>query len=204
MSEANPFETQDDETPNETGAGGGTGTDSANLAEVRAALKREEKRRKELEDKLKAYDAEKRDAKVLEAFTTAGLTDKQAKLFSKLNPDTVDVTPDTIKSFAEEYGYELPATSDGAADEAAVAAAAAQTQKPDAPAPTGFKPVTTGTTDPGLGVMSLEDAKKAIADGRYDEVNKLYQEGKVEKMDRNDDGSPKVDWLEGVPDFLRK
>lgn len=187
MPDVNPF-LLDDEDDDETDAtGGDTSPDSKNFKEVRAALRRADKERKAALEELEALkkfkaevDETARKATIESTFKSVGLSEKHATLYAKLNPDG-DVTEDAVKAFAVEY--ELP-TSAGEAVTPPV--------KDE-----GFKPVIPGST-PAVGVISIEDAQKLIREGKYDEAQKLYSEGRVEKAERKDDGSPNVDWLEGI------
>lgn len=115
-----------------------------------------------------------------QTFKTVGLNEKHAALFAKLNPE-VEVTAEAVTAFATEYELPITAPAEG---EAAPAPAASS----------GFTPVTTPAA-PASGTISIEDARKLIREGKYDEAQKLYSEGRVEKLERDANGSPVVDWL---------
>lgn len=75
---------------------------------------------KSLERKIKAYEKELEDLRTFKGtyeaeakagtagkiFSQLGLSEKQAKLFLKVNPDA-DVTEQAARDFAEEYGFEV-------------------------------------------------------------------------------------------------
>lgn len=164
-----------------------------NFAELRKAYNRAEKERKALAaeiEELRTFRAEiterETQARVQSVFEEVGLNPAHAKLFKALNPDVGPdgVTAEAVAAFASEY--QLVTTSGEPVSE------------PE-PKTEGFKPVATPSgSGTGPAVMSLDDAKQLIHEGRYDEVNKLYQEGRVERMERDANGAPVVDWLEGM------
>lgn len=79
-----------------------------------------------------------------EAFKALGLTEKQADLYLKLNADG-EVTAETVKTFAEEYGFK-------AADETIDEKKEEQDQKP------GWSPTVTGAAGgPVLSDAQYED-----------------------------------------------
>jgi len=165
---------------------------NANFAALRKHAKELDKTRKEqaaeLEElrKLKAdVEQAKRISDASTAFKEAGLNEKHAKLFEATNAGA-EITAEAIKAFAEEYG--LGTVVEKPADEV--------TPAPE-PAREGFKPVTTGT-HVDTGQLSIDDASKMIREGKYDEVQKLYEQGRVTKLERDANGAPVVDWLEGM------
>lgn len=164
-----------------------------NFADLRKAYNRAERERKALAteiEELRTFRTEvtekETQAKVQHVFEEVGLNPAHAKLFKALNPEVGSdgVTVETVAAFAKEYA--LVTTTGEALPE--------PEQKPE-----GFKPVaTTSGSSSGPAAMSLDEAKVLIHQGRYDEVNKLYQEGRVEKLERDANGAPVVDWLEGI------
>jgi peptidoglycan hydrolase-like protein with peptidoglycan-binding domain len=145
------------------------------------AAKAEKKRADEAEAKLAVYLQKERDQAVASVFTEVGLDEKKQALFLRVNPDldTEAITADAVKAFANEYGL---TTSSGETVEEPVAT------------PEGFAPAATPVAgDPT--VISIDDAAKLIREGKYDEAQKLYEQGKVEKLPRGEDGAPIVDWL---------
>lgn len=183
MSDLNPFDDLDDDL-NETGGDGGT--DSNPVKQVREALKRERQRAKELETQLNelaafkaSIEEKQRDEVLTVTFKEVGLNEKHAALFKKLNPEA-EITADAVRAFASEY--ELPTVSGDVVT------------PPEAPAPTGIRPVVTGSSAPDLGTVTIEDAAKLPPE----EASRLLAAGRVERVPKDEGGSVAIDWLEGM------
>jgi hypothetical protein len=186
---ANPFDPADDDLDeDETGTDGETGAASKNFTDLRKWANKRDREAKTFEKELEglrdfklSVESKQRIEAVKSAFDEVGLNPKHAALFAKLNGEN-EVTVDTVKAFAAEY--ELPTVQ------------GEQVVTPD-PKASGFTPVVTGAT-PDPSMLSLEDAQKLIREGKYDEAQKLYESGRIVKMERDANGAPVVDWLEGV------
>jgi len=131
------------------------------VKQLRDALKAKDKERKELLTELEELRSFKQEmahresvANAAKVFSAVGLSEKQAELFIKLNPEA-EVNPETVREFAESYG--LPVSEKEASQ--------------DVP----FKPVEGGV--PADGKLSRDDlsalyrenpaaALKALQDGR--------------------------------------
>jgi hypothetical protein len=103
-------------------------------------------------------------------------------------------TSEEIKALVlESFAVAAPAPADPAAGDSGAAPAA-----PAAPAPgsEGFTPVTTGQAAP-LQTLSLEDVDKLLRAGDTEAAQKAWDEGRVERLAKNEDGSIQIDWLEG-------
>ena len=153
----------------------------AKLKELNSSLKAERTEKEELLT-FRTETVEKAKANAIgSAFKEAGLSEKQVPLFKSLNPDVApeDVTKEAVLTFAAEYDLPL--------------ASGEQAEKPK-PKEEGFTPVTTGNA-PSEGIISIEEASKMIREGRYDEAQKLYEQGRVQKFERDANGAPIVDWL---------
>lgn len=167
----NPFDTSDDDE-NETGADGGTGAESQNMADLRKYAKSLEKKYGQAEKevaRLSEFEStvlgERREQAVQGAFTEVGLNPKHAELFKRLNTEG-EVTVDAVKAFAAQY--EL-ATVQGE-----------QVENPPAAPPAGFTPVTAGSPAP-LAKMSMDDVNKLLSDGQLAAVQEAFTKGLVEK-----------------------
>ncbi len=177
MTDENPFELDDE---NETGADASAGSDSASMKELRDAYKRIEKENKAFKADQAKREADSRNALVASTFKEVGLNEKHATLFAKVNPE-VEVTADAVKAFAAEYDL---TTSDGGTVDAPA----------PVDAPSGPKPVMTGSAAPDLGTLTPEEAMKLPVEER----NKLKEAGRIESLPHNEDGSLAIDWLEGI------
>lgn len=103
---------------------------------------------KKLERQLKALTTENEELKAFKSaaetetlknttasiFKELGLTDKQAELYTKVNPDVL-ATPELAKAFATEYGWQLPEVEES--EEEGESAPFAPLPTSGAPAPTG-------------------------------------------------------------------
>lgn len=154
----------------------------AKVRELNSTAKEKDAELEELRTFKASQVAAQKSEAIGNAFKEAGLSEKQVALFERVNPDLdpASVTKEAVLAFAAEY--ELPLKSTG--------------ETPEAPAPKdeGFTPVQTGTP-PAEGKISIEEAAKMIRDGRYDEAQKLYEQGRVETLQRDSNGAPVVDWL---------
>lgn len=187
-----PFLLEDGDEGNENAPSGDNTQDNKNFAELRKAYNKAEKERKVLlaeVESLRTFQAEVKtrvtEDKLNSVFTEVGLNPAHAKLFRALNPEVEveAITPEAVATFASEYQL--------------VTIAGAPAEKPE-PKAEGFKPVAASGGPVGEGILSIEDATKLIREGRYDEAQKLYEAGRVQKAEKDANGAPIVDWLEGV------
>jgi tetratricopeptide (TPR) repeat protein len=151
------------------------------VRELSSTAKERETELEELRTFKAAQVAAQKSEAIGNAFKEAGLSEKQVALYERVNPDVdpATITKDAVLAFAAEYDLQL-----------------ASGEQAEAPAPKeeGFTPVTTGTP-PAEGKLSLADAQKLIREGKYDEAQKLYEQGRVETLQRDENGIPVVDWL---------
>lgn len=170
MMSENPFELPVEEENEDNGAP----TETSSIAELRKAYNRAEKRAaaaekaaQELAAFREAVIEEKRETALTAAFTAVQLNPAQAKLFKLANPniEVEAITTEVVLQFAAENG--LVAVSGDA-----VAAPAA--------APSGYKPVVTGSAPP-LASYTTADIEELMARGDFEAVNRAYKEGRVQK-----------------------
>jgi len=198
MSEANPFGTEDGTDPDETGADGGTGADSKNLADVRAWGRGRDKAAKDAQAaadaalaKVAAFETKEAAGKVFDTLKGLNIApDKAPEVMATLG--TSESVRDAVLEAFKSSGAVAPA--DPAAGDAGAAPA-----EPAAPAAgsEGFTPVSPGSPAP-LTKLTLADVDKLLREGDNDAVEKAWAEGRVERLAKNDDGSLQVDWLEGM------
>lgn len=167
----NPFDLieDDEEETNENEVEAGESNKS--FADLRKAYKARDRQVKALEKELEPLrefktqvEAERRNVALETVFKEVGLSPKHAVLFSKVNPEA-EITPEVVQSFAAEYDL-ITQTGEGV-------------QAPEQQ-PVGFNPVTTGSPAP-VGMLSHEDVKQLLAQGRQAEVEKAYEQGRIEK-----------------------
>lgn len=116
-----------------------------------------------------------REQEAGKVFAELGLSEKQAKLFLKTNPDT-EVTKDSIKEFAVEYGLGIQQSEE---DDAV-----------DSQTSDTFVPVTSGGT-PVRNVLNREQFESLKRTDMAAAV-KAVQEGRVEGFRSKLDGSSAV------------
>lgn len=116
-----------------------------------------------------------REVQAGKVFTELGLSDKQAKLFLKTNPDT-EVTKDSIKAFAVEYGLGIQESEEDAAL--------------DAQTSDSFVPVTSGG-NPVRNVLNREQFE-ALKRTDMGAAVKAVQENRVEGFQAKLDGNSAV------------
>jgi peptidoglycan/xylan/chitin deacetylase (PgdA/CDA1 family) len=107
----------------------------------------------EYDSKLKATTAET-------VFKDLGLTEKQAALFMKVNPDT-DPSPASAKAFAEEYGFTVTENDESTEEEGS------------------FTPTPTTSGVPAPGKIWESDEWYKLYDSNPQEAMKLAAQGRV-------------------------
>lgn len=120
--------------------------------------------------------AELREFKATTMFTGNGLTEKHAELFLKTNPEA-DITPDVVKTFADEYGLAVQAQEGGQEPPPE-----AKKENPDSGAAAlagAAGSSTAGSTPAEQAKISRADYEKLL-ESNPSEAAKLFVEGRVE------------------------
>ena len=153
-------ESEEEETPG----------DSAPMKQLRAHgrklqkdLKAQEAELTELRTFKTTTELASRELQAGKLFTELGLSDKQARLFLKTNPDT-EVTKDSIKEFAVEYGLGIQESEEDATLDA-------QTSDTFVPVTTGGNPVRSTLNREQFEALKKTDMAAAV---------KAVQENRVE------------------------
>lgn len=173
-----PFGGADDDDDTDEGAGTTSGSkdDNKSIKDLRSAVRRAEKAEKaalaELEP-LRAFKAERdateRAAAITSAFEEAKLNPTHSKLYAALNPEA-EVTADSVRQFATEYGL-----IDTAGADADVASGAVVQSK-------GWTPVTIDDGTRGATTVSRAEWLKLAATDQK-RAEQLFLAGRVDLSD---------------------
>jgi hypothetical protein len=159
--------------------------ESQNFKDLRDYAKRIERENKAFEKQvaeLSEFKTQVTAARKAETLKSAGLTEKHAALFLKVNGD-VEVTPEGIQAFVTEY--ELPVASAGSPPEESVVQTPAAFEDgqireltPQAPVP-GFAP-TPVAGQPSQRVITELDEAQALAVSNPNEYMRLKEAGRIQ------------------------
>ena len=178
MAEPNPFDfdNEDDETTVPQ-----AGSENANFKQLRDYAKKQERELKTMQREVERLKPFETQAKV-NTLKNAGLSEKHAALFEKVNPGA-DVTPELVQSFVTEY--EIPVASTETATEVETLAP----EQPEfqvgeirdlTPAPTpGFAPTPEAGQPSQRIVTDIEEAQK-LAVANPAEYARLHQAGRIQ------------------------
>lgn len=158
VAEVNPFLDDEDENPQ---------AENVNFKQLRDYARKIEKelkaRDKEVEA-LRQFKSEADSRAKAETLKSAGLSDKHASLFLRVNPET-DITPELVQAFVSEY--EIPVASQSAQEPNEVETPAVPQDgqiielKPETQSPRpGFSPTPNADSPIGSVITELEAAEK--------------------------------------------
>lgn len=168
-----PFNADDDDDDDDDVIGGQGG--NATIKELRRRIREQNKALKEAQtaaaelEELRTFKAEReqaeRTASLKDVFTGIGLSEAQIGLY----PADAATDADAVKSWASQYGLVSTGT---------------ETESADDGSDKGFVPVSAGLPRGGSGgKMSRADWIKLQQEGRLDEAQAAFREGRVDMSD---------------------